>query len=91
MCCINNLITIKGGVPGPTGGLVRVEKQGVIKGYTPPPEEKPDEEERNDRGDGEDQHADQPESDRIEPVTRSAAVAMGRNARLPAHSEVSRD
>ncbi len=41
----NNLLTLKGGVPGPIGGLVRVEKQGVIKGYTPPPEEKPDEEE----------------------------------------------
>ena len=40
----NNLITIKGGVPGPRGGLVRVEKQGQIKGYTPPPEEKEEEE-----------------------------------------------
>lgn len=39
-----NLITIKGGVPGPIGGLIIVEKQGRIKGYTPPPEEKPEEE-----------------------------------------------
>lgn len=35
-----NLLVIKGAVPGPTGGLVRVEKLGRIKGYTPPPEEK---------------------------------------------------
>ena len=35
-----NLLTIKGGVPGPVGGLVIVEKLGRIKGYTPPPEEK---------------------------------------------------
>lgn len=41
----NNLLTIKGAVPGPIGGLVIVQKQGIIKGYTPPPEEKPSEEE----------------------------------------------
>jgi large subunit ribosomal protein L3 len=41
----NNLITIKGGVPGPIGGMVRVERQGVVKGYTPPPEPEPEEEE----------------------------------------------
>lgn len=34
----NHLITLKGGVPGPMGGLVVIEKQGQIKGYTPPPE-----------------------------------------------------
>ena len=38
-----NLLIIKGGVPGPTGGLVRIEKLGRVKGYTPPPEEKPEE------------------------------------------------
>jgi large subunit ribosomal protein L3 len=47
-----NLLTIKGGVPGPIGGLVMVEKQGVIKGYTPPPEEKPDEEEEEVKAEG---------------------------------------
>ena len=40
-----NLITIKGAVPGPIGGLVTVTKLGRIKGYTPPPEEKEDDEE----------------------------------------------
>lgn len=39
----NNLLTIKGAVPGPFGGLVVVEKQGRVKGYTPPPEEKEEE------------------------------------------------
>ena len=41
----NNLMTIKGGIPGPTGSLVTITKLGRIKGYTPPPEEKEDEEE----------------------------------------------
>lgn len=40
----NNLLTIKGGVPGPVGGLVVLTNIGHIKGYTPPPEEKPEEE-----------------------------------------------
>ena len=39
-----NLLVIKGAVPGPTGGLVAITKLGRIKGYTPPPEEKPEEE-----------------------------------------------
>lgn len=32
------LLTIKGSVPGFTGGLVVVQKLGRVKGYTPPPE-----------------------------------------------------
>ncbi|MBI2022509.1 50S ribosomal protein L3 [Candidatus Daviesbacteria bacterium] len=39
----SNLLTIKGGIPGPVGSLVIVEKQGRIRGYTPPPEEKEEE------------------------------------------------
>lgn len=42
-----NLITIKGGVPGPVGGLVILERQGKIKGYVAPPEPEPEEEEEN--------------------------------------------
>lgn len=38
-------LVVKGGIPGPIGGLVMVTKLGRIKGYTPPPEEKPSEEE----------------------------------------------
>ena len=38
------LLLIKGAVPGPAGGLVMVTKLGRVKGYIPPPEEKPEEE-----------------------------------------------
>lgn len=41
----NNLLVVKGGIPGPVGSLVMITKLGRIKGYTPPPEEKIDEEE----------------------------------------------
>lgn len=41
----NNLLTVKGGVPGAVGGLVMVQNIGRIKGYIAPPEEKEDEEE----------------------------------------------
>lgn len=40
-----NLITLKGAVPGPAGAMVTLTRLGRVKGYTPPPEEKPDEEE----------------------------------------------
>lgn len=40
-----NLLTVKGALPGPVGQMVIIEKQGKTRGYTPPPEEKPDEEE----------------------------------------------
>lgn len=40
-----SLLIVKGGIPGPAGTLIVVTKLGRIKGYTPPPEEKPDEEE----------------------------------------------
>ncbi len=41
----DNLVTLKGGVPGPVGGLVILQNIGKVKGYTPPPEEKEEEEE----------------------------------------------
>jgi large subunit ribosomal protein L3 len=41
----NDMLIIKGGVPGPIGGLIRLENIGKIKGYVAPPEEKEDEEE----------------------------------------------
>lgn len=43
----NNLLLVKGAVPGPVGGLVTVTKLGRVKGYTPPPEEKPEENQEN--------------------------------------------
>ncbi len=42
---IANLIILKGGVPGPIGGLITIQKLGQIKGYTPPPEPEVEEEE----------------------------------------------
>lgn len=38
------IVTIKGAIPGPYGGLVKITKTGVIKGYIAPPEEKEEEE-----------------------------------------------
>jgi large subunit ribosomal protein L3 len=43
----NNILSIKGGVPGPVGGLVRVEKLGQLKGYIAPPEPEPEEDEED--------------------------------------------
>lgn len=42
----NNLLIVKGGIPGANGALIKIIKLGKIKGYTPPPEEKEDEEEK---------------------------------------------
>lgn len=39
-----NLLVVKGAIPGATGNLITVTKLGKVKGYTPPPEEKPSEE-----------------------------------------------
>ncbi len=41
----NNLMVIKGGIPGSVGGLLTITKLGRIKGYIAPPEEKEEEEE----------------------------------------------
>lgn len=34
----NNLLVVKGGIPGSVGSVVRLEKQGVLKGYVAPEE-----------------------------------------------------
>ncbi len=61
----NSLLTLKGGIPGPVGGLIMIKKLGRVKGYTPPPEEKPEEEEevevRNDSENSENQNVGEPE------------------------------
>lgn len=41
----DNLLVVKGAIPGPVDNLILITKLGRIKGYTPPPEEKPSEEE----------------------------------------------
>jgi large subunit ribosomal protein L3 len=66
-----NLLIIKGGVPGSIGAFITIEKQGRIKGYTPPPEEKEDEDEEEgekaqDQGENVEQ---QPESAAVEDTT----------------------
>ena len=50
---VNNLLVVKGAIPGPVGSLVMVTKLGRIKGYTPPPEEKPEEGEEQEAKDRE--------------------------------------
>lgn len=62
----NNLITIKGAVPGVMGGLVILEKQGRVKGYVAPPEEKEEEESEN----TEKSEASEPESESEENVQK---------------------
>lgn len=34
----NNLLVVKGGIPGANGSLIRIEKQGALKGYVAPEE-----------------------------------------------------
>ncbi len=58
----NNLLVVKGGVPGPVGSLVEITKLGRIKGYTPPPEEKIEEEEEQSVGASEHQNVSEEES-----------------------------
>ncbi|OGE18993.1 50S ribosomal protein L3 [Candidatus Daviesbacteria bacterium RIFCSPLOWO2_02_FULL_41_8] len=61
-----NLLTIKGAVPGPVGSLVMVTKLERIKGYTPPPEEKPDEEGEGESVKGEEKTENQQETPVVE-------------------------
>ncbi len=46
---LKNLLIVKGAIPGANGNLITITKLGRVKGYTPPPEEKPSE----DEGEGE--------------------------------------
>ncbi len=62
----NNLLVVKGAVPGYVGSLVMVTKLGRIKGYTPPPEEKPEEEEEQTESSGEKQESSQESGEQAE-------------------------
>ncbi len=73
----NNLVTIKGGLPGPIGGLLIVEKQGRIKGYTPPPEEKPSDDESMEGKESEEKEQPKEES----PSTDAQAIGSEAQAR----------
>lgn len=77
----NNLLLVKGAVPGPIGGLVTVMKLGKIKGYTPPPEEKPDEEEEV--GESEDKQSlpsDESERQKVGEASEPEEIKEGKNA-----------
>ena len=45
----SNLITVKGSVPGAKNGYLVIEKTGKVKGYTPPPEPKMEEEAKEEK------------------------------------------
>jgi large subunit ribosomal protein L3 len=40
----NNILLVKGGIPGSKGAMVKITRLGLVKGYTPPPEPEPEEE-----------------------------------------------
>lgn len=69
----NGFLTVKGGIPGPVGGVLMLTKMGIVKGYTPPPEEKLDEEEELNVNAQEISHA---EEQKTEEVASSDVEAM---------------
>src|SRR3989338_2671907 len=75
-----NLLTIKGAVPGSTGGLVMITKLGRIKGYTPPPEEKPSEEEEQSLNDSASKADESPEQVELAPVEEVKKEEVVENA-----------
>lgn len=64
----NNLLLVKGAVPGVTGEIVKVTKLGRIKGYTPPPEEKEEEGEEGESVKSEEKTENQQEAQSTEEV-----------------------
>lgn len=70
-----NLLILKGAVPGHTGALIQITKLGRIKGYTPPPEEKPEEEESEGQQVSESAESAESATEAIETPTENAEVA----------------
>lgn len=68
----NNLLVIKGGVPGHIGSLLGVTKLGRIKGYTPPPEEKPEEPEESEESDNQ----------KTQNISESAPIKSGSESQI---------
>jgi large subunit ribosomal protein L3 len=85
------IVSIKGAIPGPYGGLVKITKTGVIKGYIAPPEEKEEEEEvPSDKeqmaaGDTTEVPAEVVETEA--PAKEAAEPAPAENAEAPAEGE----
>lgn len=85
----NNLLVIKGAIPGPIGGLISIHKLGRIKGYTPPPEEKPEEESADaeamaDKEDSVDQGVSKSE----EILEQTSNTAINRDTETPTEGEI---
>lgn len=60
-----NLLLVKGAVPGAVGGLVVITKLGRIRGYTPPPEEKPEEEVEGESVKGEEKAVEEAQKEEV--------------------------
>ncbi|MBI2020301.1 50S ribosomal protein L3 [Candidatus Daviesbacteria bacterium] len=75
-----NLLTIKGAVPGATGGLVTVTKLGRIKGYTPPPEEKVEESDEGEVQSAKSEPAESNEAPKEAPSPEATAPEGGKDA-----------
>jgi large subunit ribosomal protein L3 len=76
----NNLLTVKGGVPGPAGSLLMIYNIGKIKGYIAPPEEKEDEEEGVEKPENQMKSEDQKVS---ESESQSAGESDNQNTETP--------
>lgn len=69
----NNILEIKGAVPGPRGGYLVIEKTGKAKAYVAPPEEKPKEDEEEQKAESQDSPGTKPETkseDKNQEVTK---------------------
>lgn len=90
----NHILTIKGGVPGPVGALIRVENIGKIKGYTAPPEEKPEEGEEAESSEStevEAQSADDTEQAVETPAVEETPAAEEAPAETPVNEEPAKE
>lgn len=88
------IVSIKGAIPGPYGGLVKIIKTGVIKGYVAPPEEKEDEDEvpsdveQMSAGDSSEIPAEVVETEApAKEAAEAASEAPAENAETPAEGE----
>lgn len=91
-----NLLVVKGAVPGTSSSLVMITKLGRIKGYTPPPEEKIEEEEVTVQKDSENSEKREADSIRKEDQDvsesedlKSESSGSSDQSSTPSNSEVS--
>ncbi len=84
-----NLLLVKGAIPGFSGGLVQITKLGHIKGYTPPPEEK--EEESEEELSVENQGLSEEKVETTEKVEGESSSADSRRSEPMASDEATKD